>query len=76
VLKESKEMSTQRKQYSAEFKARTVLEALKELKTVHELASAYLTLRYTSKGSYSCCIIQHMLDILLSPLLNVGQFPV
>src|SRR6266516_2268666 len=35
------EMSTQRKQYSAEFKARVALEALKGLKTVHELASTY-----------------------------------
>jgi putative transposase len=34
-------MSTQRQQYSAEFKARVALEALKGLKTVHELASAY-----------------------------------
>src|SRR3954464_10966247 len=34
-------MSTQRKQYSAEFKARVALEALKELKTVNELASTY-----------------------------------
>jgi transposase-like protein len=29
-------MSTQRKQYSAEFKARVALEALKGLKTVNE----------------------------------------
>src|SRR4029450_1558749 len=35
------EMSTQRKQYSAEFKARVALEALKGLKTVTELASTY-----------------------------------
>lgn len=34
-------MSTQRKHYSAEFKARVALEALKGLKTVNELASAY-----------------------------------
>ena len=34
-------MSTQRKQYSAAFKARVALEALKELKTVNELASTY-----------------------------------
>ena len=34
-------MSTQRKQYSAEFKARVALEALKGLKTVNELASIY-----------------------------------
>ena len=34
-------MSTQRKQYSAEFKARVALEALQGLKTVHELASPY-----------------------------------
>jgi transposase-like protein len=34
-------MPTQRKQYSAEFKARVALEALKGLKTVHELASLY-----------------------------------
>jgi putative transposase len=34
-------MSTQRKQYSAEFTARVALEALKELKTVNELASTY-----------------------------------
>jgi transposase-like protein len=32
-------MSTQRKHYSAEFKARVALEALKGLKTVNELAS-------------------------------------
>ena len=32
-------MSTQRKQYSAEFEARVALEALKGLKTVNELAS-------------------------------------
>jgi transposase-like protein len=34
-------MSTQRKHYSAEFKARVALEALKGDKTVNELASAY-----------------------------------
>jgi transposase-like protein len=34
-------MSTQRKQYSAEFKAHVALEALKGLKTVNELASTY-----------------------------------
>jgi putative transposase len=34
-------MSTQRQQYSAEFKARVALEALKGVKTVNELASAY-----------------------------------
>lgn len=34
-------MSTQRKQYSAEFKARVALEALKGVKTVNELASTY-----------------------------------
>src|SRR5438270_12815099 len=34
-------MSTQRKQYSAEFKARVALEALTGLKTVNELASTY-----------------------------------
>jgi transposase-like protein len=34
-------MSTQRKQYSAEFKARVALEALKGLRTVNELASTY-----------------------------------
>ena len=34
-------MSTQRKQYSAECKARVALEALKGLKTVHEFASTY-----------------------------------
>ena len=34
-------MPTQRKHYSAEFKARVALEALKGLKTVNELASMY-----------------------------------
>ena len=34
-------MSTQRKQYSAECKARVALEALKGRKTVNELASTY-----------------------------------
>ena len=34
-------MSTQRKQYSAEFKARVALEALKGLKTINELVSTY-----------------------------------
>ena len=34
-------MSTQRKQYSAEFKARVALEALKGGKPVNELASTY-----------------------------------
>src|SRR5207302_6853387 len=38
---EERRMSTQRKQYSAEFKARVALEALKGLKTVNELASIY-----------------------------------
>src|SRR4029450_4697960 len=38
---EERGMSTQRKQYSAEFKARVALEALKGLKTVNELASTY-----------------------------------
>src|SRR3954447_26453065 len=38
---EERRMSTQRKQYSAEFKARVALEALKGLKTVNELASMY-----------------------------------
>jgi transposase-like protein len=35
------EMPTQRKRYSAEFKARVALEALKGYKTVNELASTY-----------------------------------
>src|SRR5712691_3040721 len=35
------EMSTQRKQYSAECKARVALEALKGRNTVNELASTY-----------------------------------
>ena len=34
-------MATQRKHYSAEFKARVALEALKGLQTVNELASTY-----------------------------------
>ena|SRR5882724_2923603 len=34
-------MSTQRKRYSAEFKARVALEAIKGHKTVNELASTY-----------------------------------
>jgi transposase-like protein len=34
-------MATQRKRYSAEFKARVALEALKGHKTVNELASTY-----------------------------------
>jgi len=34
-------MSTQRKQYSAEFKARVALEALQGIKTINELASTY-----------------------------------
>jgi transposase-like protein len=34
-------MSTQRKRYSAEFKARVALEALKGHKTINELASTY-----------------------------------
>ena len=34
-------MSTQRKRYSAEFKARVALEAVKGHKTVNELASTY-----------------------------------
>ena len=34
-------MSTQRKRYSAEFKARVALEVLKGHKTVNELASTY-----------------------------------
>ena len=34
-------MSTQRKRYSAEFKARVAFEALKGHKTVNELASTY-----------------------------------
>jgi transposase-like protein len=34
-------MSTQRKHYRAEFKARVALEALKGLKAVNELASTY-----------------------------------
>src|SRR5438046_7472444 len=38
---EERRMSTQRRQYSAEFKARVALEALKGLKTVNELASTY-----------------------------------
>src|SRR3954447_8950718 len=38
---EERRMSTQRKQYSAEFKARVALEALKGLKTINELASTY-----------------------------------
>jgi putative transposase len=40
-MEEERRMSTQRKRYSAEFKARVALEALKGLKTVNELASAY-----------------------------------
>src|SRR3989449_3893058 len=35
------EMSTQRKRYSAEFKARVALDAVKGLKTVNELANTY-----------------------------------
>jgi transposase-like protein len=38
---EERGMSTQRKHYSAEFKARVALEALKGRKTVNELASTY-----------------------------------
>jgi transposase-like protein len=38
---EERRMSTQRKQYSAEFKARVALEALKGFKTVNELARTY-----------------------------------
>ena len=38
---EERRMSTQRRQYSAECKARVALEALKGLKTVNELASTY-----------------------------------
>ena len=34
-------MSTQRKRYSAEFKARVALDAVKGLKTVNEFASTY-----------------------------------
>src|SRR5919206_1838826 len=41
VMDEEEGMSTQRKRYSAEFKARVALEALKGLKTVNELASTY-----------------------------------
>jgi hypothetical protein len=37
-------MSTQRKQYSAEFKARVALEALKGLKTVNELVLSQICL--------------------------------
>jgi putative transposase len=40
-MEEERRMSTQRKRYSAEFKARVALEALTGLKTVNELASAY-----------------------------------
>src|SRR4029453_12663038 len=39
--KRRRAMSTQRRQYSAEFKARVALEALNGLKTVNELASIY-----------------------------------
>src|ERR671937_1577118 len=39
MMDEEGGMSTQRKRYSAEFKARVALEALKGLKTVNELAS-------------------------------------
>src|SRR2546430_17646848 len=38
---EERGMATQRKQYSAAFKACVALEALKGLKTVHERASTY-----------------------------------
>src|SRR6266567_2648662 len=38
---EERRMSTQRKRYSTEFKARVALEALKGQKTVNELASTY-----------------------------------
>src|SRR5918911_2634825 len=41
VLDEEKRMSTQRKRYSAEFKARVALEALKGHKTVNEFAGLY-----------------------------------
>jgi putative transposase len=41
AMDEEDRMSTQRKRYSAEFKARVALEALKGHKTVNELASAY-----------------------------------
>ena len=41
VMDEEEGMSTQRKRYSAEFKARVALEALKGHKTVNELASTY-----------------------------------
>ena len=40
-MDEEDRMSTQRKRYSAEFKARVALEALKGHTTVNELASAY-----------------------------------
>jgi transposase-like protein len=41
MMDEEEGMSTQRKRYSAEFKARVALEALKGHKTVNELASTY-----------------------------------
>ena len=43
-------MSTQRKHYSAVFKVREALEALKGLKTVNELALAYGGIRADSMG--------------------------
>jgi transposase-like protein len=40
-MAEEREMSTQRKRCSAEFKARVALEAIKGHKTLNELASTY-----------------------------------
>ena len=48
-------MSTQRKRYSAEFKARVALDAVKGLKTVNELASTYGCIPPRSPtGNISC----------------------
>ena len=53
-------MSTQRKRYSAEFKARVALDAVKGLKTVNELASTY--------GVHPCAV-----SVALSSSLSVGS---
>ena len=67
-------MSAQRKQYSAECKARVALEALKGLKTVKELASTY-GVHPTHIAPWKPRLQKEMPDLFLGTPCQAGARP-